>query len=339
MDIFQLQSSGGDDFPSLDLTMQESLLDELVAFDGLLGLEDHISAQHQVFADVSVVPCDDSGHQPRSWCTWMQPGAALSIMTENPMMRQNANLIQVLQVEHPHAQHSADLIIQALRTLPMMMLRRETFPWFIHPHAHFSSKTSKSTLPEALSTCMSVAHMFASRTSETKPFIWRTIKAEHRRSTMEMHHMSRYELLAAAQACMIYLIMFLVEYSPELEEDGKELLQSLHASPTSCPASVAEVSRIYALSSRRRVDLLVRANLPNQAPIGNIGSMPNPAKGSQLCGSSSAALCLRKPAVPAVLYKAIVVSCFLAQNPSGRHPRSLVGSRSTKLAAFFKQVS
>ena len=191
MDTVQLQSSGGDDFPSLDLTMQESLLDELVTFDGLLGLEDHSSAQHQVFADVSVVPCDGSGQQPRSWCIWMQPGAALSIMTENPMMRQNANSMQLLQVERPHAQHSADLIIQALRTLPMMMLRRETFPWFIHPHAHFSSKTSKAVLPEVLSTCMSVAHMFASRTSETKPFIWRTIKAEHRRSTMEVRSLPK----------------------------------------------------------------------------------------------------------------------------------------------------
>ena len=186
MDTFQLQSSGGDDFPSLDLTMQESLLDGLVTIDGLLGLEDHSSAQHQVFADISVVPSDSSGQQPRSWCTWMQPGAALSIMTENPMMRQNANSIQVLQAERSHAQYSADLIIQALRALPMMMLRRETFPWFIHPHAHFSSKTSKATLPEALSTCMSVAHMFASRSSETQPFIWRTIRAEHRRSTMEV---------------------------------------------------------------------------------------------------------------------------------------------------------
>ncbi|MCJ1377748.1 hypothetical protein MMC17_000844 [Xylographa soralifera] len=121
MDTFHLQTSGGDDFPSLDLTMQEYLLDELVTFDGLLGLEDHSSAQHQVFADVSVVPCDGSGQQPRSWCTWMQPEAALSIMTENPMMRQDANSMQVLQVERPHAQHSADLIIQALRTLPMMI--------------------------------------------------------------------------------------------------------------------------------------------------------------------------------------------------------------------------
>ncbi|MCJ1388573.1 hypothetical protein MMC18_001420 [Xylographa bjoerkii] len=257
MNAFQLQSSGGDDFPSLDLTMQESLLDELVTFDGLLGSEDHSAAQHQVFADVCL-------HSPLRWF-W----TATAVLVYMDATRSRSL---------DHDRESND-----------------------EAKCEFEAGSSGGA---------------STRSTQRRPYHSGPTDLAHD----DMYHMSGYELLAAAQACMIYLIMFLVEYSPELEEDGKELIQ------------------IYALSSRRCVYLSVRANLPTQAPIGNIGSMPNPAKGSQLYGSSSAALCLRKPAILVVLYKAVVVSCFLAQNPSGRHPRNLLGSRSTRLAAFFKQV-
>jgi hypothetical protein len=45
-----------------------------------------------------------------------------------------------------------------------------------------------------------------------------------------MHSMSGFDLLAALQACMIYLIMCIVDQSPEREEDGLELLMALHVS-------------------------------------------------------------------------------------------------------------
>jgi hypothetical protein len=137
-----------------------------------------------------------------------------------------------------------------LRSFPTMMLRRETFPWFIHPHSQLLSKSTGAPLPEALSNCMSIAQMFASRTSETKYFLRQTIRAEHRRfmsevrflltssssnaDCQEMYYMSKFELLAAMQACMIYLIMYIIDYSLEDEGNARELLLALNASPFFC---------------------------------------------------------------------------------------------------------
>jgi hypothetical protein len=86
-----------------------------------------------------------------------------------------------LRMPDPVSQHSATLVVQTLRAFPQMMLQRQTFPPFIHPHWHRTSTATRTAVPEPLANCMSVAHIFASLTSETKPFLWRTIRAEQRR--------------------------------------------------------------------------------------------------------------------------------------------------------------
>jgi hypothetical protein len=70
---------------------------------------------------------------------------------------------------------AASLLSQAISAFPQMMLRRQTFPPFIHAHWHLPS------LPETLANCMSIAQLFATRTTETRPFLWRTIGAEVKR--------------------------------------------------------------------------------------------------------------------------------------------------------------
>ena len=170
-------------YPTLDVSIQRSLLDESLTVENLLALEDYTLGQHQYSADVSVaVPEPKCG----SWCDWMRQDVSLSVAAENPTEKSNANLLAVLQVERPHAQHSADLVIQSLRSFPKMMQRRETFPWFIHPHSQILSKSPTYFLPEALLTCMSIAQIFGSRTLETKPFLWRTIRAEYHRFSSEV---------------------------------------------------------------------------------------------------------------------------------------------------------
>jgi hypothetical protein len=72
-------------------------------------------------------------------------------------------------------QHASRVIMQMLYAYPQMMLRRQTFPPFIHPHWH------QKHLPETLGNCMSIAQLFASRTPETEPFLWKMISAEQDR--------------------------------------------------------------------------------------------------------------------------------------------------------------
>ena len=177
----QLLFISGNKRQPVDLTTQRSPFTEFLSFDELFAFDDDTLGQPQCSADVSLAAHDNLDQKYAPWCAWMCSNVSLAVVTENPSLKSNPNLLAVLQLGRPHAQHNADLIIQSLRSFPTMMLRRETFPWFIHPHSQLLSKSTEAALPEALSNCMSIAQMFASRTSETKYFLRQTIGAEHHR--------------------------------------------------------------------------------------------------------------------------------------------------------------
>jgi hypothetical protein len=104
-----------------------------------------------------------------------------------------------------YAQHSADLIVEALYAIPDQMLRRETFPPFIHPH------WSHPALPESLAVCMNLANIYSSRAPELRAFLWRTILTEQRRAVERIDTFSDQEILAQVQAGIVYLTMRLVD--------------------------------------------------------------------------------------------------------------------------------
>ena len=180
------QFFGGNGGPIIDLGIPQSLLNESLTLDEVLLTTDHASNQHQTFEDVTMTPYDKLGQKSGSWCEWMHKGVSLSVVTEKAIAEPNSNLLATFQDKRPHAQHNADIIIQSLRSFPTMMLRRETFPWFIHPLSHLLSKQAGATLPEALSSCMSIVQMFASRTPETKHLLSRAIRIEYRRFLVEV---------------------------------------------------------------------------------------------------------------------------------------------------------
>jgi hypothetical protein len=165
------------------LTSQKSPDTECLNFDDLFTFEDDTLTQQQCSKDVSLALHHDLDQQSSSWCLWMRGNVSLAVVTEESSVT-FSNLL-ALGSGRPHSQHNADIILQSLRAFPTMMLRRETFPWFIHPQSQLLSKSAGATLPEALSNCMSIAQMFVSRTSETKYFLRQTIAAEHRRFRSE----------------------------------------------------------------------------------------------------------------------------------------------------------
>lgn len=127
--------------------------------------------------------------QPRMEQAAQAPWSAWTTSVANHSTLHNPNPIDMFSLPrreclarlHPSSlviRHNTHLVMQVLRAYPLMMLRRETLPPFIHPHWH---RPSTPALPEPLSNCMSVAQMFAFRSEETKPFIWRTVKAENER--------------------------------------------------------------------------------------------------------------------------------------------------------------
>jgi hypothetical protein len=85
-----------------------------------------------------------------------------------------------------------EFIISVLRTYPRMMMRAETLPPFVHPIGcglHFSKDegwqldvgpSAVFTTLKPLAACMSIAHIFSSRTANTETFLWRTVESEQR---------------------------------------------------------------------------------------------------------------------------------------------------------------
>lgn len=94
--------------------------------------------------------------------------------------RTSMELMHTCQV-YSTSKFAASLLSRAISAFPQMMLRRQTFPPFIHAHWHLPS------LPETLANCMSIAQLFATRTAETRPFLWRTIGTEVKRLQDEVH--------------------------------------------------------------------------------------------------------------------------------------------------------
>jgi hypothetical protein len=98
-----------------------------------------------------------------------------NVTTSHLNSANNTGFLTRLRTSEPLAQQSANLVMEALCAIPEQMLRRVTLPPFIHPH------WDRPAMPEPLAICMRIAQIFASRTPDIKPFIWRTMLAEQRR--------------------------------------------------------------------------------------------------------------------------------------------------------------
>lgn len=76
---------------------------------------------------------------------------------------------------------SVTFVRQILSSYPGMMLRKETFPPFIH-----SSFSCDGQMPQPLANCMSIVQMFSTRTPASNEFVWRTIRMEQERLWVEV---------------------------------------------------------------------------------------------------------------------------------------------------------
>lgn len=76
---------------------------------------------------------------------------------------------------------SVTFVRQILSSYPGMMLRKETFPPFIH-----SSYCLHGQMPQPLVNCMSIVQMFSTRTPASNEFVWRTIRMEQERLWVEV---------------------------------------------------------------------------------------------------------------------------------------------------------
>ena len=196
-----------DNFQSLDIDPQGSLDANAVMFDELFIPGDTAIQHHEWASDLSCTSTDKSDSQMDEWCAWTRHGISLAVATAGSRPRLPSNVhVARARNERSHAECNADLVVHSWRAFPTMMLRRETLPWFIHPRSRAQSTPSNDadSMPEAITTCMGIAQMFASRTPETKQFLWRTIEREYQRFVTNVSLSSRTPMMGASPLTFLH---------------------------------------------------------------------------------------------------------------------------------------
>ncbi|CAM1508646.1 Fc.00g054940.m01.CDS01 [Cosmosporella sp. VM-42] len=210
-------------WPPLDVSlgMDASVLDfdqgQLTPFETSIKLPDKwvtIASQSRV-----LLPAVDTGvWQPPLESS--SPQSSYSSCEDIISLSRSTTTLIHLRHGNPASKYAASLISNILSAFPQMMLRRQTFPPFIHPYWY------SSTLPEKLSVCMSIAQLFAARTPETRPFLWRVIETEEQRFRDEMMDMPAREIQPAVQSIMIYIIMAIVDQDADTPKRGERMIRT-----------------------------------------------------------------------------------------------------------------
>jgi hypothetical protein len=99
--------------------------------------------------------------------------------------RNQLRAFQCRKFANPAQIHSATILSRLISSYPTMMLRRETFPPFIHPQCVPVNEIDPPLL-RPLAKCMELARAFKYRTLENSEMIWKEIRVEHERLCNEV---------------------------------------------------------------------------------------------------------------------------------------------------------
>jgi hypothetical protein len=80
-------------------------------------------------------------------------------------------------LETPQAQMATMMLTQIIASFPYMMIRKETFPPFIHPRC-YDYPSGSDDISEILKDCMGLAHMFHTKKRESNKMFWRSVRIE-----------------------------------------------------------------------------------------------------------------------------------------------------------------
>ncbi|KAI0539626.1 hypothetical protein GGR58DRAFT_217272 [Xylaria digitata] len=104
---------------------------------------------------------------------------------------------------HAGGQRISKLIFHTLKSYPLMMLRDNTLPPFIHPSTVSSDVENPNMWP--LTNCMSLTHILAGGVQGSRKLFWKNVQLECERISDEHEKLHKWELLAAMQALSIYI--------------------------------------------------------------------------------------------------------------------------------------
>jgi hypothetical protein len=82
------------------------------------------------------------------------------------------------------AQRIANLILHTLKSYPLMMIRHNTLPPFIHPH--LMSSNAENNDMEPLTNCICLVHMISSGVQGSRKLFWKNVRLECERLCEEV---------------------------------------------------------------------------------------------------------------------------------------------------------
>jgi len=85
---------------------------------------------------------------------------------------------------HANAQRVSSLILHTLKSYPLMMMRHETLPPFIHPGPILSDIANHHMEP--LTNCMNLSHVINSGVQGSRKLFWRNVRLECERLLHEV---------------------------------------------------------------------------------------------------------------------------------------------------------
>ncbi|UKZ91161.1 uncharacterized protein TrAFT101_006155 [Trichoderma asperellum] len=123
------------------------------------------------------------------------------------------------------AQRVSNLISHTLKSYPLMLLRSNTLPPFIHP-SMITSENENAHM-EPLTNCLSLVHMISTGIQTSRKLFWKNVRMECERLSEEYIKLSKYELLTAMQALLIYVLIRLDEGATDYNSFDSLLLKAV----------------------------------------------------------------------------------------------------------------
>ncbi|KFY47651.1 hypothetical protein V495_01883 [Pseudogymnoascus sp. VKM F-4514 (FW-929)] len=111
------------------------------------------------------------------------------------------------------AQRTANLILHTLKSYPLMMLRHNSLPPFIH--RRLISSDANNDRMEPLANCICLVHMISGGLQGSRKLFWKNVEMECERMCQENLKLNKWELLAGMQALSIYILIRLDEGETE----------------------------------------------------------------------------------------------------------------------------
>ncbi|KAF2792202.1 hypothetical protein K505DRAFT_247236 [Melanomma pulvis-pyrius CBS 109.77] len=106
-------------------------------------------------------------------------------------------------------QRIANLILHNLKSYPLMMMRHDGLPPFIH--RRLTTFDAGNTHMEPLANCLNLVHMISGGVQYSRKLFWKNVGLECERLIAEHLILNKWELLGAIQALSIYILLRLNE--------------------------------------------------------------------------------------------------------------------------------